>query len=56
VWIVPSFTVCDSPGCLVAPLLIDVPFQPATPGTTAQGGAVLAELSAVSVQARCAPA
>jgi hypothetical protein len=50
---VPSFTVRDSPSLLVAPLLIDVPFQPVT---STQGRAVLAELSAVSVQARCAPA
>ena len=51
---VPTFTVCDSPGLSVAPLLIDVPFQPTN--STPQGGEVLAELSAATVQTRCAPA
>jgi hypothetical protein len=53
---VPSFTVRDSPRRLVVPLLIHVPFQPAASEITAQGGRVLAELSAVTVQATCAPA
>ena len=55
-WMVPSFTVGDSPVLMMILSLIVMLVQLARPEASVQGGNVSTDLSAVMVQAKCAPA